>query len=73
METNKIIEALNDADTAFCVLNIGQDHGITPQAAKACREAWAKINAALYAAKGRPDDAYPDGILKNAFRDCHCS
>ncbi len=38
---------LNEVDTAFAVLFIGSDHGITPQAAQACKEAAINVQIAL--------------------------
>lgn len=57
-------QLLDEIDTAFMVLNIGRDHGITPQAAKACREAWIKVRFAL---------CYKDsGCMENAFKNSRC-
>lgn len=38
---------LNDCDTAFAVLFIGSDHGITPQAEKCCKETAKKVQEFL--------------------------
>lgn len=62
----EILALLEEIDTTFAVLNIGQDHGITPQAAKACREAWISVRKAM----GR--DQVFISCLDNAFRDCLC-
>jgi len=61
------VDALDNCDTAFATLNIGRDHGITPQAASACRRAWADAQEAL----GR-DIVNPNKIRENAFRDSLC-
>lgn len=63
---NSMKELLLDIDAAFATLNIGRDHGITPQAASACRKAWAKVNEALN------DPEMAEVILDNAFQNCHC-
>ena len=39
--------ALNECDTAFSVLFIGRDHGITPQADRACLDAWISVRQAM--------------------------
>jgi len=59
---NEIKELLDDVDTAFMVLNIGRDHGITPQAARACRDAWKRVR----------DNLGYEGNLDNAFTNCKC-
>ncbi len=43
-ETKKL---LDDIDTALATLNIGRDHGITPQAAGALRDVWQRTREAL--------------------------
>jgi len=58
-ETNQL---LDDIDTAFAVLNIGRNHGITPQAARCCREVWQRTR----------DKLGYEGDLTNAFKNCRC-
>lgn len=50
-----ILEALDECDTAFAVINIGSDEPMNPQARQAMRTAWEKTQAALAKALGRVD------------------
>lgn len=50
-----MLAALLDCDVAFATLNIGRDHGITPQADGAMKTAWAKATEARAKATGRPN------------------
>lgn len=43
----EVIDLLDDCDTAFATLFIGSDHGITPQAHKACKDVAIRIQAFL--------------------------
>lgn len=63
----EVREAIDEADTAFATLNIGRDHGITPQAEEACREAWAKIRGIIGGFAGTPDE-----IRRLTFRNSYC-
>jgi hypothetical protein len=47
-----MLEALDEADTAFAAFNVCGD---CPQTRGAIREAWAKVSAAYAKATGRPD------------------
>lgn len=50
-----LLEALDECDTAFTVLNINSDEPMNPQARQAMRSAWEKTQAALAKALGRVD------------------
>ena len=50
-----LLDACDEADTAFAVLNINSDEPLNPQARRALRDAWAKVNAAMAKATGKID------------------
>lgn len=68
-----MLNVLCRMDTALSTLHIGRDHGITPQAAKACREAWAEIAEVFE--KFAPPHAQWHGksqdIRANGLRNCN--
>jgi hypothetical protein len=55
------INALDECDTAFAMLNICE--GLTPQARSAMRRAWRAVQDALMAAKG-PESSYTKAVLE---------
>jgi hypothetical protein len=59
-ESPNMLEAINEADTAFAVINMCDD--LTPQAKSALREAWAKVQAILVKLS-------PDGALAEAVKE----
>ena len=56
----EMLSAINEADTAFAVINMCDD--LTPQAKSALREAWAKVQAILVKLS-------PDGALAEAVKE----
>jgi len=64
---NDIRKLLERIDTTFATLNIGRDHGITPQAAKDCRESWARVLFFL-----DRDNETIQSVKTNAFTNCKC-
>lgn len=58
--SQRMLEALDEADTAFAVFNLCGD---VPQTRHCVRDAWAKVNSAMSEATGNPDlfaEANPD-------------
>lgn len=55
-----MLDAIDEADTAFAVINMCDD--LTPQAKSALREAWAKVQAILVKLS-------PDGALAEAVKE----
>lgn len=58
--SREMFTAIDEADTAFAVLNLCDD--LTPQAKSALRSAWAKVQAVLVALS-------PDGALAEAVKE----
>lgn len=56
----EMLSAIDEADTAFAVINMCDD--LTPQAKSALREAWAKVQAILVKLS-------PDGALAEAVKE----
>lgn len=48
----ELVRLADDADTAMATLWVGRDHGITPQALRACVELWIAANRVLADVKG---------------------
>jgi hypothetical protein len=73
MTKKKLFQLLDEVDTALMTLHIGQDHGITPQAASACREVWAKvIEGKQRLNRAYNGEKYAADIRNVGFRDCKC-
>lgn len=60
----KMYAALDDCDTAFAVINIGRDHGITPRAAKAMLEAWISVQSVMAEIHG-PESSWAEAEKNN--------
>ena len=59
-----VLMALDDADTAFAVLNINRDHALASGGVLALARAWAGVNDALHKATGRTRPAERAAILR---------
>lgn len=57
-------EALDEADTAFAVLNVSAGCSLTPQARRSLGEAWVKVQEVLGRIHG-PDSAHAEAALEN--------
>lgn len=66
----ELLDACDEADTAFAVLNLCEN--LTPQARSALGAAWAKVNAAMAKAAGKPDrfrESNPDYVSRTELVD----
>ena len=45
-----LANACDECDTAFATINIGRDHGLTPQGFWAMKNAWLSVCEAMYTA-----------------------
>ena len=48
----ELLDACDEADTAFATIHIGRDHGLTPQGLAAMLNVWPKVLLAYHAATG---------------------